>query len=186
MRTLVVFAINVVVVGMVVSLCVGCQGYASGSGQEPRPQVIGLSGPQGPQGDPGTPAISFVTLVAHKYHSPSVFVPHIVELPGLEARVPASLRITQGCGSNDGGPNRAAQLEFGTIVCRYNPTSTLNKPCEGTNAGQIAASLVYVLDTCDDDAVAGDYLDATIIGLNLSKSDSSVRHTSIQAKLEVR
>ena len=149
---------------------------------------VGEPGPVGPLGPPGaSPAPSTRLMVARKHHGPSLFLPDTLAFEGM-VKIPSSLKIVTGCGSNDGGPDKAAQFEVvGVTRCLYNPRSTINKPCATANASQIADSLTYELVECLGGVEGGDWVESpSSLFLNLSKADSSQDLVSIMATLELQ
>lgn len=137
----------------------------------------GRNGKDGKNGEDAT-----LELISIKKHNPSQFFPQTMSYSGVIS-IPGKLYITKGCGSNDGGSNKAAQLTIdSSIVCRYNPSSTVNKPCQSGNQNQIKDSKIYELVNCDLGYQADDVISVnSTLELNLSKADSSESEVHLKA-----
>lgn len=125
-----------------------------------------------------------IVLTSSKIHtsSGSVFVPEERSFSEeVDLKVPQTLRIVAGAGSNDA---RAAVIEVesssGVTECAYSPSSTVNKPLQSGNKGQIKSSFVYHLLDCD----SSQYLKATKVSLSLNKGDSSVEVVTILGEIK--
>lgn len=140
----------------------------------------GDRGSNGSIGSDGVDAV--VTLTAVKKHNPSEFLPQKVNFVG-SIFIPKKLYVTKGCGSNDGSTDKAAQLIIdSSIVCRYNPGSSLNKPCQSGNQSQIKRSKTYELVNCDLGYQSDDLVTVNnTLKLNLSKADSSEDEVELKA-----
>lgn len=151
------------------------------SGEKGSDGADGADGNDGDSGDDGDSSALF--LSATKKHSPSQFISDRRELVGYVI-IPEKAYIVKGCGSNDGGVNKAAQLIIDdTIVCRYNPDSTVNKPC-GTSQEEL--SKVYKLVSCDLGYDSGDIVAVDeSVELSLTKADSSQEEVVLRMKVEL-
>lgn len=145
--------------------------------------VDGKNGVDGKDGTDGENSAIFLEAVKEHKSTGSNFIPQTKSTIGY-ILIPEKAYIVEGCGSNDGGTNKAAQLTIDdSITCRYNPKSTVNRPC-GTS--QEEKSKTYHLVNCDLGYQEGDILQVDeSVRLNLTKADSNIERVVLRMKLEL-
>lgn len=127
-------------------------------------------------------------MVATKIHTStgSVFLPATKKIE-TKAKVPASLNMVEGLGSNDA---QAAVLTFfngsDTVnECWYSPDSTVNSPFQSGNKHQMKLSVTYnLIDCSESDSLSAQYK-VTKVKLELNKSDKYFKVTRIMAEVDI-